>query len=153
MRRLINVNPVKNADRVSSHSPSPSYALSSPPPPPLTTPGNRQRVEDCRDHPYLRPNPFLGSGMNGLRLAPSGMEPVGAGAADHRMGLNTPPEMCPGCKFTWLGTDYNGLATFPGCFDGEEKQPGKSICIFKQFSESTVKNLTFFVSYSLRVCS
>ena len=60
--------------------------------------GNRQRVEDCRDHPYLRPGPFIGSGMNGLRLAPSGMEPVGAGAADPRMGLNTPPEMCPGCE-------------------------------------------------------
>ena len=30
------------------------------------------------------------------------MEPVGAGAADPRMGLNTPPEMCPGCKCTVL---------------------------------------------------
>ena len=36
--------------------------------------------------------------MNGLRLAPSGMEPVGAGTADPRMGLNTPPDMCPGCE-------------------------------------------------------
>ena len=47
----------------------------------------------------MRPNPFLGPGMNGLRLAPGGMEPVGAGAADPRMGLNTPPDMCPGCKY------------------------------------------------------
>ena len=55
-------------------------------------------MEDCRDHPYLRPGPFLGPGMNGMRLAPGQMEPVGAGAADPRMGLNTPPDMCPGCK-------------------------------------------------------
>ena len=82
------------------------FSLPPPPSPPplpsLVITGNRQRVEDCRDHPYLRPNPFLGSGMNGLRLAPSGMEPVGAGTADPRMGLNTPPEMCPGCKYIYL---------------------------------------------------
>ena len=74
--------------------------FSSSPPPLVFFSGNRQRADDCRDHPYLRPNPFLSPGMNGLRLAPGGMEPVGAGAADPRMGLNTPPDMCPGCEWS-----------------------------------------------------
>lgn len=75
---------------------------------PTFSAGNRQRVDDCRDHPYLRPNPFLGPGMNGLRLAPGGMEPVGAGAADPRMGLNTPPDMCPGCKYMYCKSREGG---------------------------------------------
>ena len=83
--------------------------------------GNRQRVEDCRDHPYMRPNPFLGPPMNGLRLAPGGMEPVGAGAADPRMGLNTPPDMCPGCKYT-----AQRVCIKPGREGGREKRESEN---------------------------
>jgi len=57
--------------------------------------GNRTRVDEIRDHPYMRPNPFMhipghlpAANVQLLkdgRLAPTGMDMNGAGAADMRM--------------------------------------------------------------------
>ena len=64
----------------------------------LAAAGNRSRVDECRDHPYMRPSPFMhlqGQLPGGVQLLKDGrlahgMDINGA-AADPRLSL---PDVC-----------------------------------------------------------
>ena len=46
--------------------------------------GNRSRVEDCRDHPYMRPSPF----MHLQGQIPGGVQLLKEGRLAHGMDIN-----------------------------------------------------------------